>query len=510
MAVSSTPRATLQEGSSEGDPAAPPTRRAWWTAAAFALFALAVAAGLHFGFVRIPNDADTAYHAVVGELIRKHGFLRSFPWTPMSWLADRYADKELLFHLLFVPLTGLGWVTASKIVGTIAGAALLVSSYLVLRAEEVRFAALWALLPLAVSSAFLYRFVLVRPHLLSISLSILVLWAASRRRLLVVAAAALVYPWAYVAWMMPLGLAAVAEVARAASGERPGWKPTAVAAAALVVGVAVHPNAANLLQFTWLQLGGALVTNAWGGQQGLQMGTEFDPFSFAQWTELLLLATGMCIGALVVAWRARRSSSTPVAFALAALLFGLATARTARFTEYFVPFSVLALALALRTLERPRIRFAPFLLAAVALLYQGREEAGLLARLREWPNRVPSYIASAMQQAIPPGAQVFTCEWGLTGHLMRALPDRRFLVALDPTFFRAKDPELYALWYVITRQPPPDVARLVRERFGARYVVCLYDAQFEAFSARLAAEPGVRTVLVSDDWNVYDLGDAAP
>jgi hypothetical protein len=91
---------------------------------------------------------------------------------------------------------------------------------------------------------------------------------------------------------------------------------------------------------------------------------------------------------------------------------------------------------------------------------------------------------------------------------MHALPDRRFLVALDPTLFQAKDPELYALWYVMTRHPPPDVARLVRERFGARYVICLYDSQFDAFNARLAAEPGVRTVLVSDDWNVYDLGDA--
>ena len=482
--------------------------RRWWPVAGFALVALGVVGALHFGFARIPSDADTAYHAVVGELIRKHGFLRSFPWTPMSWLADHYADKELLFHLLFVPLTGLGWVTASKIVGTIVGAALLVSIHLVLRAEQVRFAALWALLPLAASSAFLYRFVLVRPHLLSISLSIIVLWAASRRRLLVLAAAALVYPWAYVAWMMPLALAAIAELARVASGERPEWKPAAVAAAALAVGVAVHPNGANLVQFAWLVVARILVASAWGGRQGLQLGTEFDAFSLAAWTALLLLAAAMAAIALVLAWRARRSSSTPVAFALAALLFGIATVRTARFTEYFVPFSVVALALALRTLQRPLIRFAPFALTAVALLYQGVEGAGMLARLREWPNRVPSYIAGVMQQAIPPGAQVFTCEWGLTGYLMHALPDRRFLVALDPTLFQAKDPELYALWYVMTRHPPPDVARLVRERFGARYVICLYDSQFDAFNARLAAEPGVRTVLVSDDWNVYDLGDA--
>jgi len=111
-----------------------------------------------------------------------------------------------------------------------------------------------------------------------------------------------------------------------------------------------------------------------------------------------------------------------------------------------------------------------------------------------------------MRAGIPVGAQVFTCEWGLTGNLMLALPDRRFLVALDPTLFQAKDPDLYKLWYAMTRRPPRDVAQIVRERFGARYVACFYDEQFREFNERLASEPGVRTLLVSDDWNVYDLG----
>jgi hypothetical protein len=80
------------------------------------------------------------------------------------------------------------------------------------------------------------------------------------------------------------------------------------------------------------------------------------------------------------------------------------------------------------------------------------------------------------------------------------------MVALDPTLFQVQDPELYQLWYAATRRPPPGVATLVRERFGARYVACFYDPQFEAFNAELARDPSVRTLLVSDDWNVYDLG----
>ena len=428
----------------------------------------------------------------------------------MSWLADHYADKELLFHLLFVPLTGLSWITAAKIVGTLAGATVLLSAYAVLRAEGVRYAGAWALLPLVTSAAFLYRFLLVRPHVLSIALAILTLWAAARGKLLLLAVTSFLYPWSYVAWVLPLALTGVAEVARVTGGERPRWKPAAVALAGVALGVATHPNAANLVQFTWLQLGGALVANAWGNRSGLEMGTEFEAFPIAQWMGLLLLASAMSVASLVLAWRGRKTSSpVPLAFALAALGFGLATGRTARFTEYFVPFSVLALGLALRPSERSRLRFAPFALLAVAMAYQGHEEASLLGRLRDWPNRIPAYVEKAMRASVPPEVQVFTCEWGMTGYLMQALPGRRFLVALDPTFFQAHDPELYALWYASTRRPPPEVARLIRERFGARYVACFYDPQFEAFNRQLSSTPGVRTLLVTEDWNVYDL-DGAP
>jgi len=474
--------------------------------ALFVLLAAGAVAVLQFVFVPVPHDADTAYHAAVGELVRRHGILRAFPWTPFSWLAENYADKELLFHLMFVPLGGLGWMTAAKIVGTVAGASVLVALFLVLRAEGVRWAGLWAFLPLVASSAFLFRFLLVRPHLLSIALAIVLLWAAARGRLLLVGAAAFLYPWAYVAWFLPLVLVGLAELARVLSGERIRWRPAVVAVAGIALGVVVHPNGANLVRFSWLVVGDVLVRNAWGGRRGLEMGTEFEPFTGAQWLELLLLVAAMALAAAVLAWRARRATPVPLAFALAALAFGALTLRTARFAEYLVPLSVAALALAVGASGLRRAALAPVALAAVALLYQGWEEAGLLSRLREWPNRIPGYVARVMRAGIPEGAQVFTCEWGLTGYLMLALPERKFMVALDPTLFQVQDPERYQLWYVATRRPPPGVASLVRERFGARYVACFYDPQFEAFNAELARDPSVRTLLVSDDWNVYDLG----
>jgi hypothetical protein len=472
--------------------------RRWPVAAAVALFVV-VAGSVQFGLARVPQDADTAYHAAVGRLIRHHGILHAFPWTPFSWLADHYGDKELLLHLGFAALAGLDWVAAAQVVGTVAGALLLLALYLVLRAERVPLPWLWALLPLVASDVFLYRFALVRPHLLSIALALAVLWAAAAGRLRLLAVLSALYPWCYVAWFLPLVLAGLAGVARLAVRERFRWGTLGAAAAGAALGLALHPNTANLVRFTWLQIGDVLFQRAWGGAQGFELGLEFQPFSAAQWLRWMLAATTLALAGTALAWRSRRAVA--IAFALGALAFGALTLRTARFAEYFVPFSVAAFALASRELRWSRWA-APAALAACAL-YSGPALVETARGLRDHPDPIPPELAARMQ-AIPVGAQVFTCEWGMTGRLMLALPDRRFMVALDPTLFHARDPELYQLWYQLPRAAPPNSAELVRDRFGARYVICSED--FQRFNNAIAVSRGASTLALSEHWGVYALG----
>jgi len=78
-------------------------------------------------------------------------------------------------------------------------------------------------------------------------------------------------------------------------------------------------------------------------------------------------------------------------------------------------------------------------------------------------------------------------------------------VALDPTFFLVRDPGLYRLWFSIPREPPPDVAEVIRKGFGAQYVMCLRETRFQGFFARLALEPGGRPIVSTPYWNVYAL-----
>jgi hypothetical protein len=474
-----------------------------WSIVAWILAFLVLAISLQL-FVPYPIDDDTAYHFSVGQLIKEHGILHSFPWTPFSWQFDHYADKEFLFHLLFAPLGGLGFVAAARVVGALAAALVLITLYFVLRAEKVPYAGVWTLL-LLTCSEFVFRLVLVRPHLLSITLALILAWASARGRLRIAAIVAFLFPLSYVAfWQIPLIVIAAAESARLLAGERARWKPALIVLAGIAAGVAVHPNTANLLGMNWIHMVNVLIENAWGKKPEFEnIAKEFNPYTVEQWGRYLLIVTLMAGSALVLGWRERRKDAMPLAVAIAAVLFGLLTARSLRFVEYFAPFSVAALAITSRPLAKRRL--APALLG-VSLLYLltfGMEPFKIIASKTEY---IEPRFARYLAQVIPEGSQVFTCGWDHTGNLMLALPERRFIVAADPTLFAKKDPDLYRIWRRIPLDAPIDSAEAIRQLFNSRYVICMNFEAYWPFFDRLEKDPNVRTLLAEKQWVFFDLG----
>jgi hypothetical protein len=286
------------------------------------------------------------------------------------------------------------------------------------------------------------------------------------------------------------------------------WKPSAVSLAGIIIGWGLHPNAVNLLRFNWIHMVDVLLVNAWQSRQGIELGLEFLPFTAEQWVRWLLAAVAMTLTGLVLGWRGRKQDSGLLVFSLAALAFGILSARTARFAEYFIPFAAVTMARASRAIPWRGIVIAVF---AVSLLYTAKPLSETVQGLNAKREIMPSQLASWLRQRIPVGSQVFTTEWGHTGTLMLALPDRKFIVALDPTLFLVKDPRLYRLWYELPRRPRSGMADIIRKNFGARFVIGFLDERFVNFYMQLSSEPGVKALLLSDDtWLVFDLGGLAP
>jgi len=461
-----------------------------------------------------PNyfDGDTGYHLAVAEMTRKYGILQSFPWTPFSWLAEHYADKEFLFHVILIPLVDLDPNLAARIAGSVLGAGLLLTLYAFLTKEKIPQAGWWALLPLAISSAFINRFALVRPHMLSIPLALAITWSAARRRFGWLALCCFVYPFCYTAWHLPLVLVGIVEGVRVLGALRDGrpvvraveWRGVALMGVASLAGIALHPNFPNNVELFKIINYTVLFDTAWSGKEGFEMGGEFKPFSplsVLRYVALPALAAG---AAAALAWRRRADATLPLALALTALAFFVITLRTQRFIEYLAPFAVFALAVAWPR-ERGR-GVAPALVAFGSIwivLFARHPIELLLDRIDAFPVEV----TQALQEVIPEGEQVVTCEWHATGEMMLALPERRFIVALDPVFFAVNDPERYRLWFETVRRPPENSAVLLRDTFDARFVVCDTRMKWLPLMQALEGDEFARLRGIYGFWVVFELLD---
>jgi hypothetical protein len=246
-----------------------------------------------------------------------------------------------------------------------------------------------------------------------------------------------------------------------------------------------------------------LFKHSWGGLVGVDVVTELSPYPWPAWVQGLLFSVLMTIAAVIYAWRNRQTDMVSLAFAFAALGFCVLTIKSARFAEYFAPFSVAAMALASRSI---RWRFFLPVIIIITMVWMAWVQPNILTNFSKRPNDMPPHIAAFLQQQIPPGAQVFNTDWDYAGWLMLTLPERRFIVALDPTFLYEKDPELYRLWYQIRYDTPTGSAETIRRRFGARYVLGFNRPNWKKLFSQLRSEPGVQTLLISDTWFLFDLG----
>jgi hypothetical protein len=454
-------------------------------------------------------DGDTGYHLAIARLTREHGILHAFPWTPFSWLDAHYADKELLFHALLLPLAGLHPTTAARIAGTVLGSLLLLTLFAILRRERVRDAGLWTLAVLACSSAFVARFAMVRPQLISIPLALGITWAAARRNRLVLVLGCALYPLCYTAWHLPVALITLVELARWLGQREVDWRGPVLAATATAAGILVHPNFPHTAELFWIQNANVLFGTAWAGAQGIDLGGEFAPFSLSGLGRYVLLPAVLAVGGVIVGWRARRRDALPLAFALVAVGFLVITLRTQRFIEYLAPFAIAAAALGLAVVkpEAPRgltRAFAPAVVATgiIWTLLVARHPFELL---RNRVDPFPAPVAELLAEIIPTGAQVVTCDWRLTGEMMLALPERRFIVALDPTFFATNDPDRYRLWYETTRRPPAEPGLVLRDAFDARYVLCAEQQQWLGFHRAMERDPAAAVRGDIGLWRVYEL-----
>lgn len=487
-------------------------------------------ASAQFG-VPDPIDFDVYYHLGVAREMLKSGPLQAFPWTPYSLFAEHYADKEFLFHAILMPFSKMAVLDASRW-GAFAGQTFFVVVFAICL-WRLRVPSPW-MFPLLLSClgpALAVRFSMCRPHTWGVAFSVLVITLLiGKARLRWLLLAAFIYSLFHTAawitafyagvWMLWSFL-----IPDGTARRRIEWRPFATVISGWCLGQIVHPNFPETFRLMFLQnfvvpfhstaAGNAALRVALGGElhvPGVQIISD-------QWPIYVLL---LGMGVMLAERRDIRSPVTFTVFTIALAFTVVSSVFLRRLYEMAAPFGALGMAVVWRdwitsrqvelnrlpdavVRELPELRarfFGLILILVIAIASWSWSVVSKRIPSKSPPLKMSQWVARNIVEPQP----VFTAQWADSASLFYFAPHLTTLVALDPTFFYAKDRDLFIRYVDIvlgkTRNPVSEIL----DRFKANYITLWKLPAFQTFDRQLATDPRARIIYQDETYRVWKIG----
>lgn len=449
------------------------------------------------------GERDAFFHARFAQLLPELGFTRHFRWTQFSLWRDSFADKDFLYHLFLVPFCrDAGEPLPGAKIGTLVLALSAVALlYVVLARLKAPWPLAWAALLALGNGAFLHRLLMVRSHVLSISLFLAGLLFVLERRPRALFVVGVLYSLSYSFPVVLLVTVLPVALLDLLSGKgRRALGALAAAAAGVATGLVVHPYFPENVRTLWTVVKVAGLASAPGGSP-LVLGDEFERGHVLVWLFQTVGASLPLVSLLVVslvAWL--RKGDAPDAEARAAVAVAgtwlAAFFLAQRSIEYYCPAAIVAAALLLRSLRRPtegaappapspRRRWLPAagmagvaLLAALLQPLSELQERNFQLRASPFPtedawrrNRYFDGAGRWMRANLAPRTTVFHLSWDDFPELFYVAPEMNYIVGLDPTFLWVVDPERSALMEETSRGKRPVEPARLRTAFGSDVLV---------------------------------------
>jgi len=455
-----------------------------------------------------PNLAgnDGYYHIKLAQLMRQEGLRPIFNWLPLTILSpESFYDHHFLYHVLLIPFTFTDLRAGAKLAGVVFPALTFLTGWILLRGQRVPFAALWSIGFVAISSAFLYRMSMPRAQSLSLLMLFLVLHVSLTRRYRWLALLGFLYVWLYNAFPLILVVVGIYTAMRWGVDGRLEFSPLIYTTLGVVLGLIINPYFPENLAFIYNHLVPKL-TDA----TATKVGNEWYPYK--TWT--LIENSGPALVAVVggifaLGFTTQRMNTSIATLLATCLVFGLMLLKSRRFVEYFPAFALLFCALACAPLLKQWIksgRHAQWITPAVmmALLLPGiwwsvqntqqslqrSKSANLFAGASTW-----------LKENTPEGSLIFQTDWDDFTRLFFYNTHNRYTAGLDPTYMQLHDPDLYDTWVDITKGRTENPAQLIRERFGARYIIS--DLKHKKFIRRATDDPHLIETYRDDNAVVF-------
>jgi hypothetical protein len=474
------------------------TRALLTGAALFALFS-ALFAFVQFGTLALA-DNDGFYHLRMAALTRQYGLRVPFTWLPLSILNQNgFSDHHLLYHVYLSLFTGgsdQAMIVAAKWASVFMPAAAFVAIWWLLRGQQVRYPAIWALGLFAVSEAFLYRMSMPRAQAASLLVLALGLHGLLQRKFVWLIPLGFVYVWLYDAFPLLMMIAVIYAAAVFLTERRIEWKAVIYPGVGIALGLIINPYFPQNVAFIFNHLLPKI------GELGVSVGNEWYPYD----TWVLIENSGFALAAFLVGvcaliWRGQKfDRATLTTFALA-VFFGLLTFKSRRFIEYFPAFVLIFAALSVSPVldraarserTKPLITIGLLAILIAPLIITLNQARSVMA---DQSKPAETYAAASywIAQHAAPGALIFQTDWDDFPRLFFYNPVNVYTIGLDPTYMQLYDPALYDDWVKITQGQVERPSAQIRSRFGGDYVIT--DLQHTAFLKQAKSDPGLKEVF---------------
>ena len=498
-------------------------REGLWLRAAY-LLAGAVVTGAIFWWLQFSTgsiccgDYDGYYHVRWSQMLwdglRTGKFPPPFTALPLTTLNPKdYVDHHFLFHVLQMSYSWFGNTVLAAKVGTLVFGALAVLScyWLVLR-YRLRYPLIWLVALLACSTPFLFRMNMAKAMSFSI--------------VLMVAGIYLLFERKYI-WLLPLSflfaltydMFALLCIAAGLWLLVTMWSERSVRSLAvrrafvglLYVGVGsilrfvINPYFPHNLQLFFEHL----LMKVTKDDFTARVGGEWYPYNTLEFmTNSFVACVAMVAGYIAYQSGDRKSTMRALFFLAFATILLVANARWKRFAEYWPPFAVLFAAFSMQPIlegARSYLRrlpsdvldeLKPFLDHQSAPVEERQQQRAVIARyaaatiiavalslqlignMKAASKEIsesapPEHYQKGMEwirMNVPEGEMIFNTDWDDFPRLFYFSPKHQYVSGLDPTYLLDQNEELFHLYESITLGREKEMARLIRERFRARYV----------------------------------------
>jgi hypothetical protein len=427
---------------------------------AFAALFISVFLAFSFYFLSQPflADGDSYYHLGIAKQFNERGIIDELPWARFSVMREGFGDKELLFHLVLAGFTAPP-IDAEEM-GRLAVAFFNAVLFTLLGWLATRALGWWGMLVPAYiylgSYPFADRVFRLRPELMALTLLLLLIWLAARRRYGFLALVAALFALAYTAWHVVALLALLFTIADRFRTARIEWKTPAAILGGLAGGLLVHPHFPHNLIVWWYQN-----VLFFFYKSMLDVGTEIHPPTVRD----SLLYHLPVVLSLVIYWFCTRAASdvdeengrAARYFLVAATLFALLFLGMARMVTWLIPLAVLAVIFHRRIV----VRRAALAIGLAVTLAAAAFQTVLIFGQQAGEMHVAEALTAELGQSIPNGAKVAT-NWRYGTVLVFYAPQGRYFNVLDPVFMAASHPREHAISERLWSGDAVDVAAALR------------------------------------------------